>query len=296
MADDVNTMVWDLSDPMAIPDWLAQQQIAEETATAQGWNYNPTTKSWTDQSGNPVSLPGDQSNISKIFSSLGSLFSGKSSLGTTGQVAGIVGLAGVLNSLFGKSGGSGVGYTGGIPQYTATRTMNPIPTTVTNAANQTVPRRPGSGGITYFSPMVYSPYTGTAATDSTTVTPGTTAAPTTNPDIVTSPPAIARGGLIGMASGGITSLVGYSDGGQLLRGPGDGVSDNIPAIIGRRQPARLADGEFVVPARIVSELGNGSTEAGARKLYAMMDRVKKSRMKSNRDIAADTKADRNLPA
>jgi len=74
----------------------------------------------------------------------------------------------------------------------------------------------------------------------------------------------------GMASGGLSdaryNLGGYSDGGRLLRGPGDGVSDSIPAVIGKRQPARLADGEFVVPARIVSEIGNGSTEAGARKL------------------------------
>jgi len=84
-----------------------------------------------------------------------------------------------------------------------------------------------------------------------------------------------------MATGGISdagyNLGGYSDGGRLLRGPGDGVSDSIPATIGHKQPARLADGEFVVPARIVSELGNGSTEAGARKLYAMMDRIQASR-------------------
>ena len=86
----------------------------------------------------------------------------------------------------------------------------------------------------------------------------------------------------------------YSDGGQLLRGPGDGVSDDIPATIADKQPARLADGEFVIPARIVSELGNGSTEAGARKLYAMMDRIKKAR-RSAKDIAADTKTDRYLP-
>jgi hypothetical protein len=57
----------------------------------------------------------------------------------------------------------------------------------------------------------------------------------------------------------------------------------------------LADGEFVVPARIVSELGNGSTEAGARKLYAMMDRIKKTRAKA-KNIAANTKADKHLPA
>jgi hypothetical protein len=100
------------------------------------------------------------------------------------------------------------------------------------------------------------------------------------------------------ASGGLSNLGGYSDGGHLLRGPGDGVSDSIPATIGGKQPARLADGEFVVPARIVSELGNGSTEAGARKLYAMMDRVQKARGKTvgKGRIATNTKSDQHLPA
>jgi hypothetical protein len=83
------------------------------------------------------------------------------------------------------------------------------------------------------------------------------------------------------ASGGImgANLGGYAAGGnpRLLKGPGDGMSDNIPAIIGRRQPARLADGEFVVPADVVSHLGNGSTEAGAKKLHSMMDNVRKAR-------------------
>ena len=98
--------------------------------------------------------------------------------------------------------------------------------------------------------------------------------------------------------GGISSLGAYSDGGQLLKGPGDGVSDSIPARIGSRQPARLADGEFVVPARIVSELGNGSTDAGAKRLYAMMDRVQKNRKKSigKGKVAVDSKAHRMLPA
>lgn len=100
-----------------------------------------------------------------------------------------------------------------------------------------------------------------------------------------------------MAEGGTANLGDYSDGGHLLRGPGDGVSDSIPATIGGKRPARLADGEFVVPARIVSELGNGSTEAGARKLYAMMDRVQKARGKTvgKGKIAANTKADKFLP-
>ena len=105
-----------------------------------------------------------------------------------------------------------------------------------------------------------------------------------------------------MATGGISdahyNLGGYSDGGRLLRGPGDGVSDSIPATIGHKQPARLADGEFVVPARIVSELGNGSTEAGARKLYAMMDRVQAARKKTvgKNGVAHNSRADKYLPA
>ncbi len=81
------------------------------------------------------------------------------------------------------------------------------------------------------------------------------------------------------AEGGLmdSDLGSYSDGGRLLKGPGDGMSDDIPARIGRSQPARLADGEFVIPADVVSGLGNGSTDAGAKQLYAMMDRVRKSR-------------------
>ena len=106
----------------------------------------------------------------------------------------------------------------------------------------------------------------------------------------------------GMAMGGISdagyNLGGYSDGGRLLRGPGDGVSDSIPATIGHKQPARLADGEFVVPARIVSELGNGSTEAGARKLYAMLDRIQASRKNTvgKGKVAKNNRADKYLPA
>ncbi len=111
---------------------------------------------------------------------------------------------------------------------------------------------------------------------------------------------LASGGIsrLRYATGGLSDLGSYSDGGRLLRGPGDGVSDSIPAVIGQRQPARLADGEFVIPARIVSELGNGSTEAGARKLYAMMDRVQKARSKTvgKGKIAKNTRADKHLPA
>jgi hypothetical protein len=126
------------------------------------------------------------------------------------------------------------------------------------------PSRPGAGGTTYFSPTTYAPR-------------------------------MAGGGEIVMGGGGISSLGSYSDGGRLLKGPGDGVSDGIPATIAGKQPARLAEGEFVIPARVVSELGNGSTDAGADRLYAMMDRVQKARRKT-KNVAADTKAHKYLPA
>ena len=107
-----------------------------------------------------------------------------------------------------------------------------------------------------------------------------------------------------LAMGGLPApqnfnLGGFSDGGRLLKGPGDGVSDSIPATIGAKgQPARLADGEFVIPARIVSELGNGSTDAGAKKLYAMMGRVQRARGKTTgkNKVAANSRADKYLPA
>jgi hypothetical protein len=70
--------------------------------------------------------------------------------------------------------------------------------------------------------------------------------------------------------------LGYAHGGY-LDGQGDGMSDSIPATIEGKQPARLADGEFVVPADVVSHLGNGSSKAGSQRLYAMLDKVRKAR-------------------
>lgn len=81
----------------------------------------------------------------------------------------------------------------------------------------------------------------------------------------------------GLAGGGLASLGSYSDGGRMLKGPGDGMSDDIPATIAGKQPARLANDEFVVPADVVSHLGNGSSDAGAKQLYKMMDRVRSAR-------------------
>jgi hypothetical protein len=104
--------------------------------------------------------------------------------------------------------------------------------------------------------------------------------------------------MVPMAQGGLAGLNAFNKGGmpkgRFLQGAGDGTSDSIPATIGGSQPARLADGEFVIDARTVSEIGNGSSKAGAKKLYAMMERVHKERKKAKR--GQDSNADRYLPA
>ena len=77
------------------------------------------------------------------------------------------------------------------------------------------------------------------------------------------------------------------DRGGMIRGPGTGVQDLVEGTIDNRQKVLLSDGEFVVPARVVSALGDGSTEAGAKVLHAMMDRVKKDateNLKTNGEI------------
>jgi hypothetical protein len=79
---------------------------------------------------------------------------------------------------------------------------------------------------------------------------------------------LERGGILGYAEGGVP---------RFLSGGGDGMSDSIKANIDGTQEARLADGEFVIPADVVSHLGNGSSKAGAKQLYAMMDRVRQAR-------------------
>lgn len=107
------------------------------------------------------------------------------------------------------------------------------------------------------------------------------------------------GDIQNLAQGGIADLGSYAAGGRpnLLHGPGDGVSDDIPASIAGKQPARLAQGEYVIPSRIVSELGNGSTDAGAARLDAMVQKVNAGRAKTlgGKKYAKDTKAYKHLP-
>jgi hypothetical protein len=90
--------------------------------------------------------------------------------------------------------------------------------------------------------------------------------------------------------GAVGGMPQFASGGQprFLSGGGDGMSDSIKATIEGNQEARLADGEFVIPADVVSHLGNGSSKAGAKQLYSMMDRVRQARVgnkKQGREIA-----------
>jgi hypothetical protein len=94
----------------------------------------------------------------------------------------------------------------------------------------------------------------------------------------------------GSSSAGIDML--SRMGGQPVRGPGDGVSDSVPAKIGGRQAARVARDEVIFPPQAVNRIGKGSNKRGADKLYAMMDRAHKARKKADR--GEDTKLRRGL--
>ena len=96
--------------------------------------------------------------------------------------------------------------------------------------------------------------------------------------------------VFGLKKGGVAALPP-----RYIDGHGDGMSDSVPAMISNRQPARLADGEFVIPADVVSHLGNGSSKAGAKQLYSMMDRVRKARTGNPRQ-GKEINASRMMPA
>jgi len=83
----------------------------------------------------------------------------------------------------------------------------------------------------------------------------------------------AEGGYLKYAGGGEIAMAK----GRYLQGATDGMADELPARIGQNQPAALSHGEFVVPADVVSHLGNGNSDAGAKKLYQMMDKIRMAR-------------------
>lgn len=177
------------------------------------------------------------------------------------QLALLGGLGGGLMGLFGSDSTANQpqGYQGGIPQYTYNRQQVPY---------QDENRRPGSGGRRYFNDGQFVP----GAAQGGDTTNFTNFTDEQNP--MDAMKFMGGGKIPEYQQGGLTSL---RPRGMYLGGKTDGMADRVPATISGRQPAQLSDGEFVMPADVVSHLGNGNSDAGAQQLFAMMDRIRKAR-------------------
>lgn len=263
--------------------------------TPQEDEYNPYVGLGQEDAGNDFSdIYSDPSRQQDIYKSpepsfmdrLNKILSGKSDYGQLGRL-GAFGLAGLLLSQANKPKAQApAGYQGSIPLYSMSRTQNQQPA-YTSPWAPGATRRPGQGGINYFSAPEFKKladaipagYAGGIGSLSRTESALPAEPPSRVQDMMArlSPEermilAQAASSPNRFAAGGMPDM--YARG-RFVSGQGDGVSDHVPATIEGNQPARLADGEFVLPARIVSEIGNGSSAAGARKLYAFMDRVER---------------------
>jgi hypothetical protein len=179
-----------------------------------------------------------------ITSAINKLFNSNLSTKQLLAMAGVAG--GGLAGLMSRGPAAKVGYQGGIPKYEALRNMTLAP----QAGS-----RPGAGGTRYGGDVSYAPKTA----------PQVQVIPAATEEV-----RAAHGGLMGLAKG------------KYLQGDTDGMADEIPAKIGKDQPAALSHGEFVIPADVVSHLGNGNSDAGAKKLYSMMDKIREARTGSKK--------------
>jgi len=164
------------------------------------------------------------------------------------------------------------GYQGSIPEYDAVREVVP--------GTYDPNRRPGSGGQRYFTDTQYQPKSASRTTPVSAE--GLAALNAANPAQQMRRPGgppvgiaqdVAQDDVQQLAAGGIAQL----KEGKYLNGASDGMADKVPARIDGQQEARLSDGEFVIPADVVSHLGNGNSDAGAKVLKDMMSRVRKVR-------------------
>jgi hypothetical protein len=165
------------------------------------------------------------------------------------------------------------GYQGGIPSLTAVRQAVPG---VYNPS-----RRPGSAGQRYFTDVAYATPADVGAAQAAAQQQATgLAALNAQNNLLQTP-------VQPMAKGGVA--------GRYLNGPTDGMEDKLETTIDGGQEARLSHGEFVMPADIVSHLGNGNSDAGARRLYDMMDRIRKARTGTTKQ-GKQIKPEKYLPA
>jgi len=190
-------------------------------------------------------------------------------VGGIGSLLGQSGLLGdnnILTGIFGGGSPQMTGYQGKIPTYTASRQQVP--------GSFDPSRRPGSSGQRYFTDVDYSggDTSGAAAALQTAnlANPASQTMSVPTP----APQNLAMGGIAGMAPP------------RYLRSSTDGMADKIPASIDGKDPAALSGGEFVIPADVVSGMGNGNSDAGAKNLYAMMDRVRQARTGTTKQAPA----------
>ena len=202
----------------------------------------PTKESTQGPGGSPINASMANSGLGDIFKKLFTNKDGSVNLQALAGIGG--GIAGLLGA--GRPNITPTGYQGKIPQYTATRTMA-----------QPVPFDPSKGakGADYGGDMKYEEVKA------------------------------AQGGIMQLSDGDYLNQVvgenGYAIGGmatgRYLQGTTDGMADKLRTSIDGHQPAALSHGEFVVPADVVSHLGNGNSDAGAKKLYQMMDKIRQAR-------------------
>jgi hypothetical protein len=220
----------------------------------------------------------DASGISGLLKKLFSDKNGNLDITKLGALGG--GLAGLLGA--NKSSSTPTGYQGGIPKYTAVRNMVTAPTPG---------RRPGAGGTRYGGDVSFVPKSsvtsglaslanGTAPAASTSAVQqlaqdlqASNTVPATR--AINTPENVMR--TVDPSQYATNYAIGGMAKGRYLQGTTDGMADKIPAQIGKDQPAALSHGEFVIPADVVSHLGNGNSDAGAEKLYSMMDKIRQAR-------------------
>ena len=267
------------------------------TDSMEGWSYG--NGKWTDPSGETYDMayltPNEQLDIGGVLRKIGQTAANqlvKSFTNPNGSTdwRSVAAAAGGLYGLYQSNQSQPkTGYQGGIPKYEAVREATP--------GTFDPDRRPGSGGQRYFSQMKYAApgeAAETARTAAREEAAGLEALNRANPAQQRRSPtaeAAAKGEQSAnvregrpaseviqdkpvpqYATGGITALAK----GRYLGGATDGMADKIPARIDGKQEARLSHGEFVISADVVSALGEGNSEAGAKRLYDMMDRIRQA--------------------
>ena len=281
------------TDELGIPYKInADRTPSFMTEGGKEYSWNNEKHAFTDAAGK---VAGDQGTLLSMAKKLFVNADGTLKPNAIGAIGGgLLGAIGALNPKVQK-----VGYQGGLPNLTAQRTMVNAPV---------AGYRPGAGGTNYGGDVQYTdpsahaaapaapvqtlqpkttsdvnPWVGKMARDfSTPVNEQTTTTTnnTTTASNVMTPAQLAErmnSGNVQTVNAAQGGLMGMAHGGRYLQGNTDGMADKLRTSIDGKQPAALSHGEFVIPADVVSHLGNGNSDAGADKLYGMMDKIRQAR-------------------